>query len=308
MQLPGTGFIWFNGQFVPWADAKVHVATHALHYGTAVFEGLRAYGTSRGPAIVGLNEHVERLFQSCTICELPITYTPKTVLDAITELVRRNEHDACYIRPLVYRGYGMLGVDPTHCPVEMAIATWPHGAHFGDESRAKGVKLGVSSWRRMAPDTHPARAKAAANYLNSALVIGEARRHGYDDGLALDVDGFVSEGSGNNIFLVMRGALHTPSAASSILAGITRGYVMRLARDRGLEVREERLPREMLYTAEEVFVTGTAAEVTPVTSIDGRRIGSGARGPITASLQSDYLDIVGGKAADRHGWLTFVRS
>lgn len=307
MQLPGTGFIWFNGKVVPWADAKVHVATHALHYGTAVFEGIRAYATPKGPAIVGLKEHVARLFHSCAICEMPLGYTHAAVTEAIVDIVRKNGYESCYIRPLVYRGYAMLGVDPTKCPVEMAIATWPHGAHFGDDARTKGVKLGVSSWRRMAPDTHPARAKAAANYLNSALVIGEARRHGYDDGLALDVDGFVSEGSGNNIFLVLDGMIHTPSAGSSILAGITRGYAIKLARERGLEVREERVPREMLYASEEIFVTGTAAEVTPVTSVDGRKIGGGVPGPITLALQEDYFGIVTGKAPDRHGWLTYVR-
>lgn len=306
MQLPGTGSIWFNGELVPWAEARVHVLTHALHYGSSVFEGIRAYATPRGPAIVGLHEHVVRLLQSCKIVELPLRFSAVELVQAIRAVVHENGHDSCYIRPLVYRGYAVLGVDPTHCPVDVAIATWPHGAHFGVEARRDGIDVGVSSFRRMAPDTHPAMAKSAANYLNSQLVLLEARRHGYHDGLALDVDGFLSEGSGANLFVVVGGALHTPPLASSILGGITRRFVIQLARSAGVEVREERLPREMLYVADEAFLTGTAAEVTPVRSFDRRPVGSGKPGPITRQLQREYLDVVQGTAPDRFGWMTLV--
>jgi branched-chain amino acid aminotransferase len=303
MNLPGSGDIWMNGEFVAWADAKIHVATHSLHYGTAVFEGIRAYSTPRGAAVLGLREHVDRLFQSCAICELPMRWSREQISRAICELVRRNGWDTCYIRPLVYRGYAVLGVDPTSCPVDVAIANWPHGAHFGEDARANGITLGVSSWRRMAPDTHPAMAKATANYFNSALIVSEARKHGYHDGIALDFDGFVSEGSGANLFLVIGGELYTPSLSSSILSGITRRFVMRLASDRDIRVREERLPRELLYVADEVFLTGTAAEITAVRAIDGRAVGDGRRGPITESLQREFLDIVCGELPDRHRWL-----
>lgn len=303
MKLPGTGQIWFNGAFVPWAEATVHVATHALHYGTSVFEGLRAYARPGGAAILCLDAHVERLFDSCAICELPLRWSRAELRAAIVELVRRNAQGSCYIRPLAYRGYAQLGVDPTTCPVDLAIASWPYEAHFGAQALERGIRMAVSSWRRMAPDTHPALAKAAANYLNSALVISEARRHGYDDGIALDVQGCVSEGSGANLFLVVRGELVTPSLGSSILAGITRRCVQQLAADRGLAVREMRVPRELLYVADEVFITGTAAEITPVREIDGRAIGSGARGEITRGLQQEYLEIVQGRRADRHAWL-----
>ncbi len=308
MQLPGTGHIWFDGEFVPWADAKVHVATHALHYGTAIFEGLRSYETPRGPAIVGLKEHVERLFQSCAICELPMAWSREQITSAIRELVRRNGKPSSYVRPLVFRGYAVLGVDPVNCPVQVAIASWPHGAHFGDEARTKGITIGVSSWRRVAPDTLPAMAKSAANYLNSALVIAEAHRHGYHDGIALDTEGHLSEGSGANLFLVARGELYTPSVGSSILSGVTRRFVMQLARERGLVVHEERLPREMLYVADEVFLTGTAAEITPVRAVDGRSVGSGARGPITEALQREYLSVLRGESPDRHGWMSIVNA
>jgi branched-chain amino acid aminotransferase len=298
--------IWFNGQFVAWADAKVHVATHALHYATSVFEGLRAYPTPRGPAVVRLDTHVERLFDSCRIVELPLRWSAGEMRAAILETVRRNGYASSYIRPLVYRGYGQLGVDPSHCPVEAAVIVIEHGAHFGAGALEQGIEVGVSSWRRMAPGTLPALAKSSANYLNSQLVFLEARAHGYTDGLTLDHEGLVAEASGANLFVVHKGVLRTPSLASSILSGVTRGCVMQIARDFGLEVREERFPREVLYTADEVFLTGTAAEIMPVRAIDRRKIGSGTRGPITHKLQAEYQSITRGASPDRHGWLTLI--
>lgn len=304
MKLNGSGTIWFNGEFVPWSQARVHVATHALHYATSVFEGIRAYATPRGTAILALDLHVRRLLDSCRIVQLPLRWNAAELSDAIVETVRRNGHASSYVRPLVYRGYGQLGVDPTQCPVEAAIIVIEHGAHFGAEAAEQGIDVGVSSWRRMAPDTLPALAKSAANYLNSQLVLLEARAHGYHDGLTLDTQGFLAEGSGANLFLVHRGVLRTAPIASSILSGITRACVMQLARDLALELREESLPRELLYTADEAFLTGTAAEITPVRSADKRAIADGRRGPITTRLQAAWSAIVRGETADRHGWLT----
>ncbi len=306
MKLPEDARVWFNGALVPWARANVHVATHALHYATSVFEGLRGYAGSRGTAIVQLDAHVRRLVDSCRINELPLRWSAAQIREAIVDTVRANGFASCYIRPLVYRGCGALGVDPSNSPVELAVIVIEHGAHFGAQAYERGIAMGVSSWRRIAPDTLPALAKASANYLNSMHVLLEARGNGFDDGIALDHEGLVSEGSGANLFLVSRGRLLTPSLGSSILEGITRGCVLELAADAGLEVRQERIPREMLYLADEVFVTGTAAEITPVRAIDRKSIGSGARGPITQRLQRAYLDIVTGKAPDTRGWLTHV--
>lgn len=306
MKLPEKAQVWFNGALVPWERANIHVATHALHYATSVFEGIRGYATPRGAAIVQLDAHVRRLIDSCRISELPLRWSAAEVRAAILETVRANAFGSCYIRPLVYRGAGALGVDPTNSPVEMAVIVIEHGAHFGAQAYEQGIAMGVSSWRRIAPDTLPAMAKASANYLNSMHILLEARGNGFDDGIALDHEGYVSEGSGANLFVVSRGRLLTPSLGSSILEGVTRACVLELAAEAGLEVRQERIPREMLYLADEVFVTGTAAEVTPVRAIDRRTIGSGARGPITQRLQSAYLEIVTGKAPDTRGWLTQV--
>lgn len=298
--------LWFNGELVPWESATTHVLSHVIHYGSGVFEGMRAYASAKGTAIVGLEEHVDRLFDSCKIIDLPIPFENARIRQAVIETVRDAGHDACYIRPFVFRGYGELGVDPTNAPVEVVIATFPFGPLMGKESLERGVDVGVSSWRRMAPDTHPAMAKAVGNYLNSQMVLLEAKRHGYSEGIVLDVNGYVSEGSGENIFLVRDGKLLTPPIGSSILAGITRGYTIQLAADLGLELHETRVPREMLYTSDEVFFTGTAAEITPIRSVDGKPVGSGGRGPVTEKIQSAYFDVLLGRSPDRHGWLTFV--
>ena len=308
MQLQKTESIWLNGRLVPWDEAQVHVLSHALHYASSVFEGIRAYATPSGPAVLRLREHVERLLVSCRIVRLPLTQTADELCAAVLATVAASRLESCYIRPVVFRGYGTMGVNPTPCPVDVAIPVWPHGAHFGPEKRQQGIALGVSSWRRIAPDTIPAMAKSAANYLNSQLVLLEAKEHGYDDGIALDVSGYVSETSGANLFVVRHGRLHTPPVVSSILAGITRDCVVQLAAELGIEVVEERLPREMLFVADEVFVTGTAAEVTPVRAIDGIAIGPGSRGPVTQRLQERYLELATGRAPDVHGWMTPVKA
>ena len=307
MPLPKSAYIWFSGQFVPWDEAKIHVLSHVLHYGSSVFEGIRVYQTPHGPAVLGLGAHVDRLFKSCKIVEMPLPYTPEEIEAAILETVKRNGHQACYIRPLAFRGYEALGVNPTACPVEMVIATWEWGAYLGAEAVEQGVDVGVSSWRRMAPDTHPAMAKTGGNYVNSQLVIMEARRHGYVEGIVLDVYGYVSEGSGENIFVILDGKIYTPPLSSSILAGITRGFAMTLAEEKGYKVVEQQITREMLYVADEIFFTGTAAEITPVRSVDHRPIGSGSRGPITKSIQDAFFAIVSGETPDRHSWLTLVK-
>lgn len=307
MAIPKSEVIWFNGEFVPWDEAKVHVLAHVLHYGTSVFEGIRAYQTPAGSAVLGLKPHVRRLFNSCKIINMPIPYSQEEVEQAIVNTVARNKHNACYIRPLVFRGYEVLGVDPRACPVEMIIATWEWGAYLGADAIEKGVDVAVSSWRRMAPDTHPAMAKVGGNYINSQMVVMEAKRHGYIEGIVLDVQGYVSEGSGENIFVVLDGVIYTPPLGNSILTGITRHFAMTLAQEKGYPIIEQQIPREMLYIADEVFFTGTAAEITPVKSIDGIDIGRGSRGPITEDIQSEFFAIITGEVEDRHSWLTPVQ-
>jgi len=307
MKLTPSPYIWFNGELVPWDKAQIHVLTHAMHYASSVFEGIRAYPTPKGTAVLGLDAHVTRLYQSCKIVHLPIPFPKDRIRDAILETVRENKHDACYIRPLVYRGYGALGVWPEDNPVEVAIAAFPWVKTNEKDLLEKGLSVGVSSWRRMAPDTLPSMAKVAGNYVNSALVIVEAKRHGYQEGLVLDVDGYVSEGSGQNVFLVHEGTLWTPPVGASILAGVTRAYVLQIARELGIETTEQRIPREMLAIADEAFFTGTVAEVTPIRSIDGQDVGSGARGPVTKRIQERFFGIARGQIDDVHGWLTPVR-
>lgn len=306
MKLTPQPKIWFNGDLVDWDKAQVHVLSHALHYASSVFEGIRAYASPRGPAVFCLDGHVERLFQSCKIIRLPMRWTPAQISQAIRDTVRANRQEACYIRPLVYRGYGALGVWPDECPVDVAIASFPWVRPNEELLLAAGLAVGVSSWRRMAPDTLPAMAKCAGNYVNSALAVGEAKERGFQEAVLLDSEGCVSEGSGQNIFLVHKGVVSTPPIGSSILAGITRACVIQLAKDLGIPVVEQRLPREMLYTADEAFFTGTVAEVMPIRSVDGLSVGDGKRGPITQLLQERFFAIARGREPDRHGWLTPV--
>ena len=306
MPIPKSEVIWFNGEFVPWDEAKIHVLSHVLHYGTSVFEGIRAYQTPSGPSILGLAAHVRRLFNSSKIINMPLAYSQEEISQAIIKTVARNKHNACYIRPLVFRGYEVLGVDPRTCPVEVIIATWEWGAYLGADAIEKGVDVAVSSWRRMAPDTHPAMAKVGGNYVNSQMVVMEAKRHGYIEGIVLDTQGYVSEGSGENIFVVIDGKIYTPPVGNSILVGITRSFAVTLAEEKGYPVIEQQIPRELLYIADELFFTGTAAEITPIKSVDGIEIGSGSRGPITEEIQSEFFSIITGEVDDRHGWLTPV--
>jgi branched-chain amino acid aminotransferase len=296
--------IWFDGQLVPWEQATVHVAAHVLHYGSSVFEGIRAYDIGRGPAIFCLDPHIDRLFNSAKIYRMEIPFSKDEIRQACVDTVRANQHTACYIRPLVFRGFASLSVNPQSCPVQVAIITMEWGHYLGDEAVEQGVDVGISSWGRMAPNTFPAAAKIGGQYINSQLIVMEAVRHGYVEGVALDASGYVSEGSGENIFVVTNGCILTPPMSSSVLQGITRQCILTLASDMGYQVREERLPRELLYIADEVFFTGTAAEVTPVRSIDGITIGDGRRGPVTGRLQAEFYNITSGRIADRYGWLT----
>lgn len=308
MSTPKAEWIWFNGEFVPWDQANVHVTAHALHYGSSVFEGIRAYNTSRGPAVLGLQEHVRRLINSCRIARFDLDYSGEQFEEIILETINKNGHDSCYIRPLILRGAGGLGVDGRSCPIDVIIITFPWGRYLGEDAIEKGVDVLVSSWRRMGLDTHPAMAKAGGNYLNSQFIVMEARDRGFIEGISLDMNGYISEGSGENIFLVYQDTIYTPPLAASILPGITRQIVITLAKDLDIDVREEMLPREMLYIADEIFFTGTAAEITPVKSVDGVPVGYGERGPVTQRLQEVFFGIVSGEAPDPHHWLTFVLS
>ena len=306
MAFPGSGPIWFDGAFVPWEEAKIHALSHVAHYGSGVFEGIRCYGTKNGPAVFRMREHVRRMFDSAKIYRMPIPFTQEEIEAAILETIRRNGLDACYIRPLVFRGYGQLGVSPLNCPVNVIIAVWEWGKYLGPEALEQGVNVCVASWNRPAANTFPSLAKASGNYLNSQLVKLEAMANGYDEGIVLDTSGYVAEGSGENIFVVRDSILFTPPTSSSLLPGITRNSVITLARELNYTVREEQIPREALYIADEVFFTGTAAEITPIATIDKVPIGSGRRGSVTKEIQDALFGILDGTIADRHGWLTPV--
>ncbi|MGB9609848.1 MAG: branched-chain amino acid transaminase [Bryobacteraceae bacterium] len=298
--------IWHNGRFIAWEDARIHVLSHVVSYGSSVFEGVRCYDTQRGPAIFRLREHTRRLLDSARIYRIPVEYSLEQLMEAQIELVRVNRLRSCYIRPIILRGYGGMGVLPVNNPTEVFLACWEWGKYLGEEALAEGVDVCVSSWNRMAPNTFPALAKAGGNYINSQLIRMEANQNGYAEGIALGPDGLVSEGSGENIFVIRDGRIYTPPVSAGILPGITRDSILTLAREAGLEVVETDIPREMLYIADEIFFTGTAAEVTPVRSVDRIPVGSGRRGPVTERLQRAFFDIVEGRAEDRHGWLTPV--
>jgi len=305
MPIPATQFIWFNGKLVPWEKATVHVLSHALHYGSSVFEGVRAYQTQHGPAIFRLHDHTRRLFDSAKIYRMPMPFSVEQLKDACREVVAVNGlARGAYIRPVAFRGYGEIGVTPKiEPPTEVAVAAWEWGKYLGHESAEEGVDVCVSSWNRVAPNTLPALAKAGGNYLSSQLIGLEARRLGFAEGIGLAADGTVSEGSGENIFVVKDGVLMTPALVHSALHGITRDTVMRLARARGIEVRECAIPREFLYLVDEAFFTGTAVEITPIRSVDRLPVGTGKRGPITAALQSAFFGLFSGQTADQWGWL-----
>ncbi|MCF7488573.1 branched-chain amino acid transaminase [Vibrio sp. A2-1] len=300
-------YIWFNGEMVPWAEANVHVLTHAMHYGTSVFEGVRCYNTPKGPVIFRHPEHARRLKDSAKIYRFPIPFTEEEIMEATRETLRQNKLQSAYIRPLGFVGNVGLGVcPPENTEMDLIIAAFPWGSYLGEEALENGVDAMISSWNRAAPNTIPTAAKAGGNYLSSLLVGGEARRHGYDEGIALSVDGYLSEGAGENIFVIRNGVLSTPPATSAILPGITRDSIMTLAKDMGYEIREENIAREALYLADEVFMTGTAAEIVPVRSVDKITVGEGKRGPITEKVQAAYFGLFNGTTEDKWGWLDYV--
>lgn len=304
-----TKYIWFNGQLVNYADAKVHVLSHALHYGTAVFEGIRAYSTPKGPCIFRLDEHIDRLFNSAKIYRFPVPYTKEQIKQACRSVIADNGLESGYIRPLIFLGEIGLGVRiPEGAQASAMVAAMPWGAYLGEEGLQKGVKVGVSSWNRLAPNTIPTEAKAAGNYLSSILISNEAHQNGYVEAIALDTDGFISEGSGENVFFVKNGAIYTAPFTNGLLPGITRNAIITLAKEvLHIPVYEQKLQREMCYLADEAFFTGTAAEITPIASVDGIDVGEGCRGPITKQLQDAFFALVQGKLEDKWGWLTPVK-
>jgi branched-chain amino acid aminotransferase len=306
MPIAKMDYIWFNGELVEWDKATIHVLSHVVHYGTSFFEGIRCYETPKGTAIFRLTPHMRRLVDSARIYRTEIPYSLDDLVAAVKATVRANKLRAGYIRPVVYRGYGEIGVNPLGNPVEVAIATIEWGKYLGADAMENGVDVCVSSWNRFAPNTLPAMAKAGANYMNSQLIKMEAIANGYSEGIALDHNGQVSEGSGENLFLVRDGVVYTPPAGSSILSGITRDSVITLLGAMGVEVRQQVIPREMLYVADELFFTGTAAEVSPIRSVDRIAVGKGRRGPITAEVQSAFFAVVQGEREDAHGWLEYA--
>lgn len=305
MSFDGGKFIWLNGKMVPWEQATVHVMTHALHYGSSVFEGIRVYKTADGPKVFRLTDHIRRLFDSAKIYRMPIPYELDQLVSVCKQLITTNDlNNGAYIRPIAMRGYGDVGLSPKpDHPVDVAVAAWEWGAYLGADGMEHGVDVCVSSWQRVAPNTIPALAKSGGNYLSSQLISTEAKRLGFAEGIALSTDGTVSEGAGENLFLVKDGEILTPPAASSILTGITRHTIMQLAGRMGLTVREQAIPREMLYLVDEMFFTGTAAEITPVRSVDRIDVGSGKRGPVTEQLQAAFFGLFSGETEDTDGWL-----
>ena len=297
--------IWMNGKLVKWHDAKIHVLSHVIHYGSSWFEGIRCYQTAKGPAIFRLDKHIRRLFDSAKIYKTEVPFSETQIENAILETIRANKMQACYIRPIIYRGYGDVGVNPLPCPVDVSIAVWEWGSYLGPEALTHGIDVCVSTWTRPAPNTFPTMAKTGGNYALSQMMKVEALQAGFKEAIALDVFGFVSEGSGENVFAVKDEVIYTPPISSSLLPGITRASVIKLATDAGFEVKETSIPREMLYVADELFFTGTAAEVTPIRSVDKVKVADGKPGRITMQLQSTFFDIVK-NANDKYTWLKFV--
>lgn len=305
--LTPTEKIWHNGRMIPWNDAKIHILSHVVSYGTSIFEGIRCYSTPSGPAVFRLAEHVRRMVDSARIYRMEnIGYTREQLAEAMLEVVRVNQMQSCYVRPIIIRGYGEMGVNPLNNPIDVYVACWEWGKYLGEQALAEGVDVCISSWKRLAPNTLPALAKAGANYMNSQLIKMEALINGFSEGIALDEAGFVSEGSGENIFVVRDGRITTPPLGASVLPGITRDSVIRLANDLGIPLVEALVPREMLYIADEVFFSGTAAEITPIRSVDRIKIGKGRRGPIAEKLQKEFFAIINGTKPDRYNWLTPV--
>ena len=305
MPVKKTDKIWMNGKLVGWDDAHIHILSHVIHYGSSWFEGIRCYNTAKGSAVFRLDRHISRLFDSAKIYRTPIPYTAQQIEEACLETIRVNKMNACYIRPIAYRGYGDVGVNPLNCPVDVAIAVWEWGSYLGAEALSNGIDVCVSTWNRPAPNTLPAMAKVGGNYILSQLMKVEALQEGFQEAIALDVSGNLSEGSGENLFVVKDGVLFTPQFSSSLLPGITRASIVQLAEEEGLKVLVTNIPREMLYVADELFFTGTAAEVTPIRSVDKMAVADGKPGPITLNMQKRFFDVVK-NANDPHRWLKFV--
>jgi branched-chain amino acid aminotransferase len=308
MPIQPTEKIWHNGKWINWDDAQLHVLSHVVGYGSAVFEGIRCYETKQGPAIFRLRDHMQRLINSAKIYRMELPYSLDDFSNLAIELVRINKMTSCYVKPIVLRGYGEAGINPLNNPIEIYMACWAWGAYLGPDALSKGVDIGVSSWTRIAPNTLPAMSKAAANYMNSQLIRMEASFNGYAEGIALDSHGHVSEGSAMNVFLVHEGTLYTPPLATSILPGITRNTIVKLAEDLNIPVKETMIPREMLYIVDEVFFVGTAVEVTPVRSVDHIQVGNGVAGPVTRKFQEEFFALTSGSKPDRHNWLTPVNA
>lgn len=302
----GVRWIWMNGQLIEFEKATVHVMSHVIHYGSGVFEGVRCYKTPRGPAVFRLLEHMRRLESSAKVYRMPPPFSVQELADAVVETIRVNELESCYIRPFMFRGFGPMGINPLRSPVDVVIAAWPWGRYLGEDACERGIDVRVSSWRRGSPDSLPAVAKGTGNYLGAQLIKMEALADGYEEGIALDANGMVSEGSGENLFVVHDGVLLTPPTAASLLPGITRASILTLAEKLGIPVREEMIPRGLLYTCEEIFLTGTAAELTPVRSVDRIPVGAGCPGEITRRLLDEYMGVVTGGIEDSYGWLTPV--
>ena len=300
--------VWRNGELIPWENATIHVMTHVINYGSSVFEGVRCYNTKRGPGIFRLDSHIERLLNSAHIYRMEVPYSYDDLVEASRQLVLANGYKECYLRPLIFRGYGTFGVDPFPCPIETYICTWQWGKYLGPEALEQGVDVCVSSWTRIAPNTLPSMAKAGANYMNSQLIKMEAKVNGYVEGIALDPEGYISEGSGENIFLIKNGVVMTPPLYSTVLPGITRDSVIKICESMGIPVLERAIPREMLYIADEVFFTGTAAEITPIRSVDRVRVGAGKRGELTTEIQKRFFEIITGEVEDDFGWFTWVET
>ncbi|RAP44216.1 branched-chain amino acid transaminase [uncultured Methanosphaera sp.] len=306
MAFDETGKIWFNGELIDWKDAQIHVMSHVVHYGSSVFEGLRCYDTEKGPAVFRLKDHMQRLENSAKVYRMDIPYTLDEMCEAVKDTININNIRSCYIRPIVFRGYQELGVYPLNCPIETVIGVWAWGQYLGEDALEQGIDVCTSSWRKMAPDTMPNLAKAGSNYMNSQLAKIEATSNGYKESILLNYNGDVAEGTGENVFFVENGELYTPDIGSSVLKGITRDTVITIAKDLGYKVHEERIPRERLYTADEVFFTGTAAELSPIRSIDKIQIGKGKRGPVTKKIQEHLFDVLNNKVEDKYGWLDFI--
>jgi branched-chain amino acid aminotransferase len=302
-----TQWIWRDGSFIKWQDAQIHVLAHSVQFGSAVFEGIRCYATPKGPAVFRLREHLKRMMNSCKIYRMEPKWTIDQIIEATRELVRKNEIESCYIRPMVIRGYGAAGMVPFDSPIETYLPCWPWGAYLGDEALEKGVDACIASWHRVAPNTIPAAAKIAGNYLSGQLIKMEALRNGFEEAIALGPDGMLSEGSGQNVFIVDGGVLYTPPIDGTLLPGITRSTVISLAEEAGIRVMVQPLTRESLYTCDEAFVCGTASELTPIKSVDRLPVGDGKVGPITRKLQKRFLDIVNGRVDDPFGWMTYVK-